>query len=376
MFCGTPISIQAGGDADTLAAQVEQLPNTPAVFVVWPREGEPYLAKTAMLRRRLKRLLLPREKQSRLLNLGSLVQRVEYWPVGSRLESSLVQYELARTFSPGTYLQLLRLRMPHYVKLILTNQFPRTHVTSRIGSARAQYFGPFSTRQGAEDFNAQFLDLFQIRRCQEDLAPHPEHPGCIYGEMNMCLRPCQQRVGIAEYASEVERVKEFLATGGRQMLLSAESARDRLSAEMNFEEAARQHTRIDRISQVLKLREGLIADIDQLHGIAVAPSLEAESVKLWFLLRGEWITPIDFSVAPPGEASLPMDRRLRETVESIAAPDRPSRLRQEHLALLARWYYSSWRDGDWVPIPALEKVPYRKLVGAISRVARANVQGS
>jgi hypothetical protein len=46
------------------------------------------------------------------------------------------------------------------------------------------------------------------------------------------------------------------------------------------------------------------------------------------------------------------------------------RERQEYLALLARWYYSSWRDGEWLPIESFDNLPYRKLVHAISRVAR------
>jgi hypothetical protein len=46
------------------------------------------------------------------------------------------------------------------------------------------------------------------------------------------------------------------------------------------------------------------------------------------------------------------------------------RERQEYLALLARWYYSSWRDGEWLPIEDFDSLPYRKLVHAISRVAQ------
>jgi hypothetical protein len=48
----------------------------------------------------------------------------------------------------------------------------------------------------------------------------------------------------------------------------------------------------------------------------------------------------------------------------------PARERQEYLALLARWFYSSWRDGEWLAIETFENLPYRKLVHAISRVAR------
>jgi len=46
------------------------------------------------------------------------------------------------------------------------------------------------------------------------------------------------------------------------------------------------------------------------------------------------------------------------------------RQRQEYLAILARWYYSTWRDGEWFPFDSQDNIPYRKLVHAISRVAQ------
>ncbi len=104
---------------------------------------------------------------------------------------------------PDDYLRLVKLRMPAYVKLILANEFPRTQVSTRLSASRAMHYGPFQSRAAAELFEEQFLDLFQIRRCQENLEPSPQHPGCIYGEMNRCLRPCQQVVSREEYLSEV-----------------------------------------------------------------------------------------------------------------------------------------------------------------------------
>ena len=164
-------------------------------------------------------------------------------------------YELARRHFPKTYLDLLKLRMPTYVKLVLTNEFPRSQLTTHLGRAPALYCGPFRSRASAEKFESQFLDLFQMRRCQDDLMPSPEHPGCIYGEMGMCLRPCQQVVGRDEYLHEVGRVAEFLKTGGHSLLDTIGRARDRYSEEMMFEEAARQHKRYEKVQEVLKLRD-------------------------------------------------------------------------------------------------------------------------
>ena len=80
-------------DLARLDAAIEALPNNPAVFMLWPQEGDPYLSKTALLRRRLLRLLKDREKPSRLLNLRHTVRRIEYQLTGSSFESSVVIYE-------------------------------------------------------------------------------------------------------------------------------------------------------------------------------------------------------------------------------------------------------------------------------------------
>ncbi|HYL72741.1 MAG TPA: hypothetical protein VEU96_00970 [Bryobacteraceae bacterium] len=352
---------------DAIAA----LPNTDAVFLVRAGDRSAYLAKTSMLRRRLLRILKPADGLRRSLNLREVVTQVDYWLTASRFESALLHYSLARQHYPDDYLRLVKLRMPAYVKLILANEFPRTQVTTRLSGGRGLYYGPFRTRASAELFESQFLDLFQIRRCQENLEPSPQHPGCIYGEMGKCLRPCQQVVSPAEYQGEVHRVEEFLTGDGATLVGNASAARDRLSQEMDFEEAARQHKRVERIQEVLALRDDLVGDIDRLYGIAVAPCTKSDHVLLWFVCQGSWQAPRRF----PLTSHISLDQRLRELVASIEPVAAPLAEKQEHLALLARWHYSTWSDGEWIGFHGLDQVPYRKLVRSISRVKSSKEGG-
>ena len=358
-----------------LDSQIESLPNVPAVFLLWPREGAPYLSRTNLLRRRLLRLLKEREKPSRLLNLRHAVHRIEYRFTGSAFESSVVLYEQARRHFPDRYLDVLKLGMPPYVKILLANEYPRSQITTHLTRSGALHFGPFRSRASAERFESQFLDLFQMRRCQEDLVPSPEHPGCIYGEMAMCLRPCQQVVGPAEYGTEVARVVEFLQTGGESLLQTIGHSRDRLSEEMLFEEAARQHKRFEKVQDVLKLRDELARDIERLHGVAITRSVAPDAVEMWFFRGGDWQQPRRFSFEVQEGKTVSLDRKLRETFAEVSGRKLTSRERQEYLALLARWYYSTWRDGEWLAFESFDEIPFRKLVNAISRVARGEAAG-
>jgi excinuclease ABC subunit C len=58
---------------------------------------------------------------------------------------------------------------------------------------------------------------------------------------------------------------------------------------------------------------------------------------------------------------------LRQLIASLDPPGTPD---PEHLSILLRWYGSSWRDGEWIAFDSLDKLPYRKLVNAIGRVAK------
>jgi hypothetical protein len=135
---------------------------------------------------------------------------------------------------------------------------------------------------------------------------------------------------------------------------------------MNFEEAARQHKRLERIQAVLALRGDLVCDIDRLYGVAIAPCLAPDSALLWFVCRGVWQAPVRF----PLTSFVSLDQRLRELVGAIQPVTLPLAEKQEHLALLARWHYSTWSDGEWIGFSGLDQAPYRKLVRAISRVSQ------
>jgi excinuclease UvrABC nuclease subunit len=349
-----------------LPSDLESIPDRPAVFLLWAGQGAPYLARTALLRRRLKRLISNRDRLSSVLNLSGVAERIEYWLTGSKLESALIHLELAKQHFPDDAPRITRLKPPVFLRLTVDNAFPRTMLTTRLG--RGLYYGPFAGRGAAERFQNEMLDLFQLRRCEENLAPAPDHPGCIYGEMNKCLRPCQQVVSIQEYRGEATRVEQFLRTDGASLKESAETARDQASAAMDFEEAERMHQRLMRIAEVHASAGDLARVLDRLAGVAVVPSAQAESVDLVFLAGGRWLEPRAFDLSENATflENASMDRRLRELCAGISPGATPD---LDHLAILVRWQGSSWRDGEWIGFDSFEKIPYRKIVNAVARVA-------
>src|SRR5581483_5223848 len=261
------------------------VPAAPAVFLLSGDDpaAEPYVSKTANLRRRLIRLLGKPDELSRKLNLRDRVRRIAYTPTGSDFESGFVLYKLLRQTFPKTYSQRLRLRFAPLIKLHMENEFPRASITTRMGriGGKSLYYGPCASRTAAEKFANDALDLFKMRRCVDDLNPDPAFPGCIYSEMKMCLAPCFKGCTDEEYAAEVARVQEFFATGGRSLLRQIERQRDEASASLDFEGAAALHARFEKAKAVAAQLPEIVRQLEELNGVVVQPATEPDSVTLF-----------------------------------------------------------------------------------------------
>ncbi len=254
------------------------IPDLPAVFLLRgdDPQSEPYVSKTANLRRRIQRLLGVSAEHSKKLNLRDRVRWIEYTSTGSDFESGFLLYKLLRSAFPKTYSDRLRLRFAPLIKLHLENQFPRASVTIKISrSGRALYYGPFPSRTFAEKFASDSLDFFKMRRCVEDLHPDPAFPGCIYSEMKMCLAPCFKGCSDAEYEAEVARVQAMFDSNGDSTLRELFAERDQASANLDFENAAALHGRIEKLKPVLSQVPEIVHRIDRLSGLIVQPSANA-----------------------------------------------------------------------------------------------------
>ena len=359
-------------DAEIFSA----VPASAAVFVLRSHDpqAQPYVSKTANLRRRLQRLLGPVEERTKKLNLRDRVRTIEYTSTGSDFESGLVLYTTLREAFPKTYAERFRFRFSPLVKLHLENEFPRASVTTRLGrlNGRALYYGPFPSRIAAEKFMNDSLDFFKMRRCVDDLHPDPKFPGCIYSEMKMCLAPCFKGCSDEDYATEVKRVQTYFDSSGESLFREFSAQRDTASTSLKFEEAAAIHAQVEKLRPVLGQLPEIVHRLDLLSALIIQPSRTAESVTFFRVDRGAISGPIPFGIQPADHAkSESMESRVQQALDSCPpSKAKPTLETMEHLALLKRWYYRGSRIGEIFFADEKGDLPMRRIVRGISRIYR------
>jgi len=358
------------------------VPAAPAVFLLRPIDAaaEPYVSKTANLRRRLERLLSPPEERSKRLNLRDRVSSIEYSLTGSDFESGFLLYRVLRLAFPKTYTKRLRLRFAPLVKLHLENEYPRASVATRIArlSGKNIYYGPFPSRLAAEKFMNDALDFFKMRRCVEDLHPDPKFPGCVYSEMKMCLAPCFKGCTDDVYRAEVIRVEDFLNTRGESLKREISGSRDHASESLAFEEAAALHARLEKLAPVLQQMPEAVQRIDQMRGLIVQTSPMPETIALFRISAGAISGPLSFPISSPEHTkSQSMEARIQTALADFPAAEPRSALeRMEHLAILKRWCYRGTRKGEIFFADAAGELPMRRIVRGIGRVYKGEVPES
>jgi excinuclease ABC subunit C len=352
------------------------VPAAPAVFLLRGPEAqaEPYVSKTANLRRRLQRLLGPVEERTKKLNLRDRVRSIEYAPTGSDFESSFQLYNVLRAAFPKTYSGRMRFRFAPFVKLHLENEYPRASITTRLGrlGGRSLYYGPFVSRVAAEKFMNDSLDFFKMRRCVDDLHPDPKFPGCIYSEMKMCLAPCFKGCSDEEYVAEVNRVRAYFDSGGDTLTREFSAEREAASARLAFEEAAAIHARVEKLKPILSQLPEIVQRLDRLSALMIQPSHLAGSVAFFPIDVGRISGPIPFSIQSSEHAkSQSMESRVQEALNSFQPSKTQGAMEaMEHLALLKRWYYRGSRTGEIFFAASKGELPMRRVVRGISRVFR------
>ncbi|MCU1309469.1 MAG: UvrB/UvrC protein [Candidatus Angelobacter sp.] len=354
------------------------------------------------------RLLAPAEAQSKRLNLRDRCAGIECSSTGSDFENVALLYKLVRKIFPETYTKRLRLNLSPLIRIHWENAYPRAYVTRKLGrsaekalNTQSVYYGPFRSHAVADRFLNDALDLFKSRRCTFELNPDPAFPGCIYSEMKMCLAPCFKGCTDEEYFSEMRRVQDFLDTRGESLISEISAQRDKASTDLEFENAAALHTRVEKVKTVARECDEIIRRIDRLDALIVQPSASAEhnSVAVFRFAGGQIVGPIEFSVLGMAHAQqagsssfyaqplmvqpVPLEPsaevivaeapkpevRLREVVESLQPSGKISVASQaEQLAILKRWYYKSNRVGEIFFRDTDADWPWRRILNGVSRV--------
>ena len=229
------------GDRPTrLREQVRTLPRSPGVYLFRDREGEPlYVGKAVSLRSRVASYF--RTESGRGVKVQRLIERIdqiETFPVQSEAEALLLEWNLIKEFSPPFNIQLRDDKSYPYIKITVSEPFPRIFVTRKLEEDGSRYLGPFTDVKAMRRALRSIKQMYTVRSCHyhmpDELPPRP----CLDYHIGRCKAPCAGLQSVEDYRAMIDDILEIL--GGRTGKVRASVTRrmHEASGKLEFERAA------------------------------------------------------------------------------------------------------------------------------------------
>jgi excinuclease ABC subunit C len=255
-----------------LLAKIRTIPTEPGVYLYKNAEGEViYVGKAKNLRSRVASYF--HEGRWEDAKTGSLVREavdVDYIVVANNKEALALENNLIKQRKPRFNILLRDDKTYPYVKLTLSERWPRVYVTRRLLKDGSEYYGPYFPANLAY----RIVDLvhrnFLVPSCKVDLTRFHPRP-CLQYYIKRCLGPCVENLTTADtYQEAVRDVKLFLEGRPTDLARSLRERMEQAAAREEYERAARYRDLISTVEQLqerqrIAAAEGDDADVFGYH---------------------------------------------------------------------------------------------------------------
>jgi len=292
---------------EKIQSVLNSLPHRPGIYLMKDAEGTIlYVGKAISLYNRVRSYfqestdLSPKNR-----SMVAKVDDIEFLVVRNEVEALVLESNYIKQYRPKYNVLLRDDKNYPYIKVSLTEDFPRVYRVRSFQRDGNRYFGPY-TNSGAVDATLDLLNkLFSFRTCRYDASnwapPREGEPPagwkqkllarpCTQYYIHRCIAPCVAYATRDEYDAVIRQVILFLEGKHEEVVKSLQERMQKVAEELNFEEAARIRDRIKAVEQVLEKQRIIHTEgQDDQDVIALASSEDETCAQVFFFRSGKLV---------------------------------------------------------------------------------------
>jgi len=220
-----------------LHQKIRTLPISAGVYLYKNAEGEIiYVGKAKNLRNRVSSYFhVGRVEDAKTGTLLREAVDVDYIVVANNKEALALENHLIKQKQPRFNILLRDDKTYPYVKLTLSERYPRVYVTRRLRKDGSAYYGPYFPANLAYRIVDLIHRHFLVPSCTVDLNRSHPRP-CLQYYIGRCLGPCVAGLTTPEaYAEAVRDVKLFLEGRPTDLVKSLRERMARAATAQEYE---------------------------------------------------------------------------------------------------------------------------------------------
>jgi excinuclease ABC subunit C len=273
-----------------LEERLKALPAKPGVYLMRDSRGEVlYVGKAVSLHNRLRSYFgspsnLPPKTEAMMAQMGDF----DFYVTDSEQEAFILECNLIKKYRPHYNVLLKDDKSYPYLKIDLTDPWPRVYLTRRLERDGSRYLGPFASASSLRHTLNLIKRLFPFRSCKKSING-ADSRACIEFDIHRCLAPCTGKVSQQEYRQVIKQVILFLEGRQEEVLRRLRRNMEQAAEKMEFEKAALlrdQLQAVERVTQSQKVAGVTRGDQDV---VALARAGDRAYVQVFFIRNGKLI---------------------------------------------------------------------------------------
>ena len=250
-----------------------------------------YVGKASVLRNRLRSYFgSPTGLNSKLRRLVSQITDFEFIVTDTESEALILENTLIKRYKPRFNARLKDDKTYPFLKIDLSETFPRVYITRQVSDDGARYFGPFASAGSVRHTMDLVKKLFPYRSCTKTITGDDPRP-CLEYYINRCIAPCSGHSDKEEYESVIQQVIMFMEGDTESVTRELTAKMEDSSSSLEYERAAVLRDQIKSIERVaeeqrIKVDSNPIGDTDV---IAMSQGADETWIEIFFIRHGKLI---------------------------------------------------------------------------------------
>lgn len=279
--------------------ELKKLPDQPGVYLMHDKNDEIiYIGKAVSLKNRVRQYFRPSHDEG--IRKKQMVQNIawfEYVLTDSELEALVLENNLIKEHMPKYNTMLRDDKTYPYIKVTVSEDFPRVLFSRQMKKDKSRYFGPYSS-QGAVKSTIDLINkIYQIRTCNRTLPRDiKKERACLNYHIHQCEAPCQGYISKEEYAKKIDAILDFLNGKYKNVLAMLKEKMEEASNQMEFEKAMEYRDLYQDVLHIQQKQKITNTDEEDRDVIALASDDTDAVVQVFFVRAGKVIGRDHFHV--------------------------------------------------------------------------------
>lgn len=272
--------------------ELKKLPGKPGVYIMHDaKDAIIYVGKAVSLKNRVRSYFRASTKKTpKIQKMVSLISRFEYIVTDSELEALVLENNLIKEHSPKYNTMLKDDKTYPYIKVTVSETYPRILFSRQMKKDKSRYFGPYTSAAAVKDTIELMNKLYKLRTCNRSL---PQDLGknrpCLNYHIKQCFAPCQGYISETEYREQVNKALEFLNGNYAPIIKELEEKMYAASEALEFEEAGRLKELLYSVKSVAQKQKITDSDGENKDYIALARNERDVIIQVFFVREGKLI---------------------------------------------------------------------------------------